>query len=166
MDLFLPESGLIIWMLLAFLIVLAILAKAGWPMIMGAVDKRNQHISDSLKAAEEANEALAGIEAKKKEILSEAQAEQVRIMRESMDMKKQIVDEAKKQAHEEAEKIIADAHLRIEKEQAYAKAQIKNEVLVLSVNIAEKILQRELDDKKAQSQYIEQLLEKDQQTEA
>lgn len=35
MDLFLPESGLVIWMLIAFLIVFVILAKAGWPMIMG-----------------------------------------------------------------------------------------------------------------------------------
>ena len=56
MDLFLPESGLVIWMLIAFLIVFAILAKAGWPMIMNTVDKRNQHISDAMLAAKEANE--------------------------------------------------------------------------------------------------------------
>ena len=67
MDLFLPESGLIIWMLIAFLIVFVILAKVGWPMIMNAVDKRNQHIIDSLKAAQEANEALAGVEENRKE---------------------------------------------------------------------------------------------------
>ena len=49
-------------MLIGFLIVFFILAKVGWPMIMGAVEKRNAHISDSLLAAEEANNALAGIE--------------------------------------------------------------------------------------------------------
>ena len=49
-------------MLIAFLIVFVILAKAGWPMIMGAVEQRNAHIADSLLAAEEANNALAGIE--------------------------------------------------------------------------------------------------------
>ena len=65
MDLFLPESGLVIWMLIAFLIVFVILAKAGWPMIMGAVEQRNAHISESLLAADEANKALAGIEQKR-----------------------------------------------------------------------------------------------------
>ena len=57
MELFLPESGLMFWMLIGFLIVLLILAKVGWPMIMGSVEKRNQHISDSLKEAQEAHDA-------------------------------------------------------------------------------------------------------------
>lgn len=158
MDLFLPESGLVIWMLIAFLIVFAILAKAGWPMIMGAVEKRNAHIADSLLKAEEANNALAGIEQKQKETLAATQAEQIRIMKESQELKDQVIEEAKVQARKEAEKIVAEARLKIEKEQAEAMAQIKNEVIALSVDIAEKLLQRELNDKPSQSAYIDQLL--------
>ena len=145
-------------MLIAFLIVFAILAKVGWPMIMGCVEKRNAHISDSLLAAEEANNALAGIEQKKQETLAAAQAEQIRIMKESQDLKNQVIEEAKAQARQEAEKIVAEARVKIEKEQADAMAQIKNEVIALSVDIAEKLLQRELSDKQAQNDYIEQLL--------
>ena len=158
MDLFLPESGLVIWMLVAFLIVFAILAKAAWPIIIGAVEKRNTHIADSLLAAEEANNALAGIEQKRQETIAATQAEQIKMMKESQELKNQIVEEAKAQARKEAEKIVADARLKIEKEQAEAMAQIKNEVIALSVDIAEKLLQRELSDKKSQSDYIEQLL--------
>ena len=149
-------------MLIAFLIVFAILAKAAWPMIIGAVEKRNAHIADSLLAAEEANKALAGIEPKKQETLAATQAEQLRIMKESQDMKNQIVEEAKVQARQEAEKIVAEARLKIEKEQAEAMAQIKNEVIALSVDIAEKLLQRELSDKQSQNDYIEQLLKDNQ----
>jgi F-type H+-transporting ATPase subunit b len=162
MDLFLPESGLVIWMLIAFLIVFAILAKAAWPVIMGGVEKRNAHIADSLQAAEEANNALAGIEQKKQETLAATQAEQVRIMKESQDLKNQVIEEAKVQARQEAEKIVAEARLKIEKEQAEAMAQIKNEVIALSVDIAEKLLQRELSDKQAQDDYVEQLLKNNQ----
>ena len=158
MDLFLPESGLVIWMLIAFLIVFAILAKAGWPMIMGAVEKRNAHIADSLLKAEEANNALTGIEQKQKETLAATQAEQIRIMKESQELKAQVVEEAKLEARKEAEKIVADARLKIEKEQAEAMANIKDEVIALSVDIAEKLLQRELSDKSSQTDYIEQLL--------
>jgi len=145
-------------MLIAFLIVFAILAKAGWPMIMGAVEQRNTHISDSLLAAEEANNALAGIEQKRQETMAAAQAEQIKIMKESQDLKTQLIEEAKTQARQEAEKIVADARLKIEKEQAEALAEIKNEVVALSIEMAEKLLQRELNDKQSQADYIEQLL--------
>lgn len=158
MELFLPESGLMFWMLIGFLIVLLILAKVGWPMIIGAVDKRNQHISDSLAAAQEANDALAGIEAAKEKAIAESHAEQVRILNESQELKKQLIEEARNEARAEAEKIVADARLKIEKEQAEAMSQIKAEVVTLSVDIAEKLLQRELSDKEAQSRYVEEIL--------
>ena len=162
MELFLPESGLMIWMLVGFLIVLFILAKVGWPMIMGAVDKRNRHISDSLQAAKEANDSLAGIEAAKEKAIAESQAEQVRILNESQDLRKQLLEEARLEARDEAEKMIADARLKIEKEQTEAMNQIKAEVITLSVDIAEKLLQRELADKDAQSRYIEEILKENQ----
>ena len=145
-------------MLIGFLIVLFILAKVGWPMIMGAVSQRNQHISDSLEAAKEANDALAGIEAAREQALVEQQAEQIRIMNENQKLKKQLIEEAKEQALAEAEKVISDAQLKIQKEQAEARAQIRAEVIALSVDIAEKLLQRELADKNAQNEYIEKLL--------
>ena len=162
MELFLPESGLMIWMLIGFLIVLFILAKVGWPMIMGAVGKRNQHISDSLLAAKEANEALAGIEAAKEKAIAEQQAEQIRIINESQELRKQLLEEARNEARNEAEKMIADARLKIQKEQDEAMNQIKAEVFTLSVDIAEKLLQRELADKDAQSRYVEEILKENQ----
>ena len=162
MELFLPESGLMIWMLIGFLIVLFILAKVGWPMIMGSVNKRNQFIDDSLEAAKEANDALAGIEAAKEKAIAESHAEQVRIMNESQELRKQLIEEARNEARAEAEKIVADARLKIEKEQAEAMNQIKAEVITLSVDIAEKLLQRELSDKEAQSRYIEEILKNNQ----
>ena len=151
-----------IWMLIGFLIVLFILAKVGWPMIMGAVNKRNQHISDSLIAAKEANEALAGIEAAKEKAIAEQQAEQVRIINESQELRKQLLEEARNEARDEAEKMIADARLKIQKEQEEAMNQIKAEIITLSVDIAEKLLQRELADKDAQSRYVEEILKENQ----
>ena len=145
-------------MLLGFLLVLLILAKVGWPMIMGAVDKRNQHISDSLQEAQEAHDALAGIEAAKEKALAESHAEQIRIMNESQELKKQLIEEARNEARAEAEKIVADARLKIQKEQTEAMNQIKAEVITLSVDIAEKLLKRELSDKDQQSRYVEELL--------
>ena len=77
MNLFLPESGLVIWMLVAFTLVFAILAKFAWPYIMGSIATRQKHIADSLQKAEEATLALAGLEQKGKDIINAAQAEQL-----------------------------------------------------------------------------------------
>ena len=149
-------------MLIGFLIVLFILAKVGWPLIMGAVDKRNQYIDTSLKAAKEANDALAAIEAAKEKAIAESQAEQIRIMNESHELRKKLLYEANNEAREKTEQMITEARQRIAKEQAEAMSQIKAEVVTLSVQIAEKLLQRELNDKDAQSRYIEELLKDNQ----
>ena len=162
MELFLPESGLMFWMLIGFLIVLFILAKVGWPMIIGAVEKRNQYIDTSLKAAKEANDALAAIEAAKEKAIAESQAEQIRIMNESHELRKKLLYEANNEAREKTEQMITEARQRIAKEQAEAMSQIRAEVITLSVQIAEKLLQRELNDKDAQSRYIEELLKDNQ----
>ena len=113
-------------------------------------------------AADEPNNALAGIEQKRQETMAAAQAEQIKIMKESQDLKTQLIEEAKLQARKEAEKIVTDARLRMEKEQAEAMAQMKGEVVTLAVDIAEKLLQRELRDKQSQTDYIEQLLKNNQ----
>ena len=54
--------------------------------------------------------------------------------------------------------MLAETRQRIAKEEADAKSQIKAEVITLSIEIAEKLLQRELSDKDAQSRYIEEIL--------
>ena len=158
MNLFLPDSGLVIWMLLAFSIVFFILAKFAWPTNLSSLKQREDHITTSLKKAEEAAQSLAGLEEKGKAIIAEAQAEQMRMVKETKQMNEKMVAEAKLQAKQEAQQIIDDARAQIAKEKAQAIAEIRSEVATLSIGMAEKILRQELADKKAQEQYIERLL--------
>ena len=58
----------------------------------------------------------------------------------------------------EAQQIIDSAREQIAKEKAQAIAEIRSEVAALSIGMAEKILRKELENKKAQEQYIERLL--------
>ena len=64
MDLLIPDSGLLFWMTLVFIIVFIILWKFGFPAIIGMVIARKAFIDDSLKKAHEANEKLANIQKK------------------------------------------------------------------------------------------------------
>ena len=69
-----------------------------------------------------------------------------------------MIAEAKNQAKAEAQQIIDNAREQIAKEKAQAIAEIRSEVAALSIGMAEKILRKELENKKAQEQYIERLL--------
>ena len=113
MNLFLPESGLVIWMLLAFSIVFFVLAKFAWPSILKSIQQRQEYISDSLVKANEAIQTLSGLEQKGKQIIADAQAEQLRMVKETKALNDKMVAEAKEQAKIEAEKIIENAHDRI-----------------------------------------------------
>ena len=158
MSLLMPETGLVFWMLLAFGIVFFILAKFGWPVITGMVEKRSDFINDSIKAAEEANKQLENIKIETAAILAQAQQEQMKILTEASELRSQIIQEAKENAIVESQKIIEDAkrHIQIEKEKSLN--EMKCQIAELSVDNAEKILRADLQDNKRQSEMIEKLL--------
>ena len=159
MELFLPEFGLSFWMLIAFLIVFFILAKFGWPAISKGIETRGDFIDDSIRSAKEANARLAGIKKEGEQLLTEAKNEQLEIIKSAAAAKEQLIRDAKEQAAREAEKIIADAKqaIRVEKEEAIR--DVRRMVVELSLDIAEKVIRKQLDNKPAQIELINKLLD-------
>ena len=127
-----PDLGLLFWMFLAFLIVFALVAKYGFPVIIKMVEDRKNYIDESLKKAREANEKLANIKAESEEIL--------------------------RQASEEGQKLLEEAKAQIAVEKENALRDIRNTVADVSVQIAEKVVRRQLDKDTEDEQYIERLL--------
>ena len=73
MGLFKPEIGLVFWMLVVFLIILAILAKYAWPVIIRSIEQRADFIDSGVKFTREAKQRLDEVETKVEEMLAEAQ---------------------------------------------------------------------------------------------
>lgn len=159
MNLLTPDPGLLFWMLLCFGVVFFVLAKFGWPIIVKMVDDRKAYIDQSLESAKQANEQLAGIKQEGERILGEAREEQVRILREANEMRNKIVNDAKEQASVEAARIMDDARDGIQKEKELAIRDIHNQIAVLSIDIAEKVLRKNLDNKSAQLELVDRLIE-------
>ncbi len=159
MELFKPEIGLIIWMLIPFLVVFGLLAKFAWPSIIKGVEERGKFIDDSIQSAKEANERLAGIKEEGEKILAEARAEQLQILKEAGVMREKVIEEAKNQARSEAEKLLVRAKEDIAKEREDAIRQIRQEVALLSIDIAEKVIREQLDEKEKQVNVINRLLD-------
>ena len=159
MKLLLPEFGLLIWTLLAFLIVFFILGKFAWPAIVKGLKDRETGIADSLATAERVKAEMAQLKSENEALLVQAREERATMLKEARDTKDKLISEAKEQAKGIAEKIIADAQSAIERNKMAALIEVKNEIGILVVEITEKILRRELEDRTAQEKYIKQLAE-------
>jgi len=154
-----PDLGLLFWMLISFGIVFFVLAKFGFPIIVKMVEERKAFIDKSLEAAKAANERLAGIHEESERILKKTRDEEIRILKEAQETRSKIIGEAKEQATVEAGKLIAEAKRAINKEKEVAIRDIRNQVADLSLEIAEKILRKNLDNPPAQRELVEKLIE-------
>ena len=154
-----PDLGLLFWMLVSFGIVFFVLAKYGFPIIVKMVDERKAFIDKSLEAAKAANDRLAGIQAESERLLKQTRDEEMRILKDAQDARSKIIGEAKEQAAVEAGKLIAEAKTAIQKEKDSAIRDIQNQIADLSINIAEKVLRKNLDNPPAQRELVEKLID-------
>ena len=158
MNLMLPDSGLLFWMTIIFAIVFFILAKFGFPIITGMVDKRAKRIDEAIAAARKAEESLAGLAQEQERLLAEAKAEQARILQKAASQRDNMIAQAQEQAREEAKKIMDEAKVRIQEEKEAALRDVRKEVALLSVTIAEKVVRKELSTDKGQMELIDRMI--------
>lgn len=155
MDLITPGIGLIFWTTLVFVILFFLLLKFAWKPIVGALKTREESIQEALNAADIAKLEMEELQSNNQKLLDEAKVERAKLIDEARASAKAIVTEATTKASSEAQAIITKAHAAIEGEKKSALAEIKDLASVLSVDIAEKLLKKELSDKAAQEQLIE-----------
>ena len=159
MDLLIPSTGLLFWMTIVFLIVLAVLWKWGFPAITKMVKERKDYIDDSLRKAHEANEKLANIQKEGESILQEAREKQAEVLKEATATRDAIIAKAENQAKDRGAQLINDAKAEIEQEKQQAIREIRGQVAELAVKIAEKIVKQQLATDDKQMELINKILE-------
>ena len=159
MSLITPDFGLLFWMTLIFGIVFFLLAKFGFPMITGMVDERSKRINDSIAKAKEAEQRLASLAEEQSRMIEQTRLEQGRLLREVSESREQIIAQAKVQAEAEASKILADARVRINEERENAVRDIRRQVSLISVEVAQKIVRKELSSDGAQQELLDKLVD-------
>ena len=158
MNLMLPDTGLLFWMTIIFGLVLFVLAKFGFPLITGMVDKRNKRINDSLEAARTAEEAIAHLKEEQERIIAETRAEQNKLMQEAAAERDRMITQAQDQARAEAQKILDEAKVRIGQEKEEAMKELRNEVAKMSIAIAEKVVRKDLSSDSSQKELVDKLV--------
>ena len=141
-----PELGTYVWSLVIFLTVLFVLKKYAWNPLLDFLEEWEKDIAKSLEMAESAKTNLEKIKDESEKILNKAKKEGKTIVSDSKlraeESANKILDDAKAKSNE----FLDDAKSKIEIEKKRAIKEIKEEVVDLSLELATKVLQRNVKD--------------------
>ena len=158
MELLVPEIGLVIFQTIAFLLLMFLLAKFAWKPILAAIKEREHSIDEALNKAELAKQEMARLTAQNEDLMKAAREERDLMLKEAKMLKDNIVNEAKTQAQTEGAKLIEKAKIEIENQKKAALYELKSQVSSLSIEIAERVLRGQLQDKTKQEDLVAGLL--------
>ncbi|QJX47081.1 F0F1 ATP synthase subunit B [Hymenobacter taeanensis] len=154
-----PELGLIFWQVVIFGIVLLLLRSFAWKPILASLKERESSIEGALRMADQAKLEMQELKAGNEKLLAEARLERDRILKEATAVSTQLIEQAKTKATEEGARMIEQAREAIQNEKNAALAEVKGTAAKLSIDIAERILRRELADQPAQQQLVDSYLQ-------
>ena len=150
--------GLFFWQLFIFIGLILLLKKFAWKPILDTVNERETSIKDALSSADEARKEMASLQEDNQKILQEARAEREALLKEARTSGADLLAKAKEDAKLEADKILSQAQDAIQNEKRAAINELKNQVAQISLEIAEKVIEGELEDKDKQTSLVEKLL--------
>ena len=151
MDLIKPEFGLFFWQTIVFLVLLFLMAKFAWKPILNSVKDREDSINDALASAENARLEMKNLKANNEKLLKEA--------REARQIKEKMIADASGEAEIKAKSMIASAQEAIKMEKQAALNEIKTQVASLSIEIAEKVVSKELTSKEDHMKLVDSMLD-------
>jgi len=158
MDLLTPGTGLLFWQVIIFLGLVFLLAKFAWKPILSSLKEREESIQTALDQAEKAKTEMAALKSDNEKLLKEAREERDKILRDARTASSRLQEEAQATAKKTADKIIEDAKSVINTEKQAALRDVKAQVAQFSLEIAEKLIKKNLSDDKSQKELTETLI--------
>ena len=155
----LPDIGLVFWNTIAFVVLLVVLGKFAWKPMLKAIADRENGIEEALLRADKMKAEIAAMQNENEALLAKAREERAGMIKDAKETADKMVSEAKDKAKQEYDRIISDAQLAITQQKNAALTEVKNQVGTLVVEVAEKILRKELSNKAEQESYIKQIAE-------
>lgn len=153
-----PAVGLIFWTTVIFSLFWFGIGKLAFKPIINALNKRNDDIQSALDMAKKTKEEMANLKAENERIMQEAREERARMIKEAKDTANAIVTDAKDRAKEEANRIVVNAKNEIETQKKAALVEIKNQVGAMAMDVAEKVIKKELASSNEQQQLVTRLV--------
>ena len=139
------DGGLMLWTVVIFLLLLAILKKFAWPAILGAVEAREQALERQLAEAERNRAESATLLEEHKRLVADAKAQAHGIVVEARQLAEKERAGAMEKTKQEQEETLARARREIVAERDRAIADLRREAVDLSLAAASKLVEKRLD---------------------
>lgn len=140
----LPDLNEFIPMLIAFIALWVILAKFGWPMFSGMLEKRETTIKESLEKSESARIESERLLEEYKQQLAEAKTQAAQIVTDAKQAGEAVKAEITEKAQAEATDMIAKAKVAIDSEKKAAIADLQGSAADLSIAVASRLIGNDL----------------------
>ena len=141
----LPNTSLIFWEIITFLILLFLLYRYAYPPIRDQIQRRQSEIEEAIDEAQKTRAEARELLAEYRRQIEEARAEARQILDEARRQGESQRERAKREAREEGERIIQRAHEEIEREREAALRELRREVADLVIVTTERLIGEELD---------------------
>ena len=158
MELLTPGSGLLFWQVVVFLGLFFLLRILAWKPILSSLKERETSIQAALDSAEKAKAEMASLKSDNEKLFKEAREERDKILREARDAANRLHDEAQVIAKKNADRIIEDAKAVINTEKQAALREVRAQVASFSLEIAGKLIKKNLSSDKAQRELSESFI--------
>jgi F-type H+-transporting ATPase subunit b len=148
-----------LYQLVAFIVLMLLLKKYAWAPLMKVMQDRENHIANEIENAEKARIEAEELLEKHRQMVKEARLETQRFIEEAKkqgEIQKENIIEA---ARLEAERLKEAAKAEIEQEREKAVAALREQVASLSVLIASKVIEKEIDEKDHEA-LVQEMLKK------
>jgi len=132
---------------IAMLVFVWFCMKKIWPPILDALEERQKQIEDGLAAADRGQEKLLQSQAEADELVAEARRQATTILDQANARANEIVADGKADGAKERERQLTAATAEIEQEANRAREELRGQVSAVALAGAEKILNREIDEK-------------------
>ena len=99
------------------------------------------------------------MKADNEKLMAEAREERTQMLNDAKSIKDKMLSEAKEVAKKEADRIIAEAQVEIQQQRMAALTEVKNEIGAIALQVAEKVLRKQLSSNEGQEAYMSMLTE-------
>ena len=158
MELLTPGTGLLFWQVVIFLGLFFLLRILAWKPILSSLKERETSIQAALDSAEKAKIEMASLKSDNEKLFKEAREERDKILRDARDAANRLHDEAQTVAKKNADRIIEDAKAVINTEKQAALREVRAQVASFSLEIAGKLIKKNLSSDKAQRELSESFI--------
>jgi len=156
------NTGLSVWTLIVFVILLLILRKYAWGPIVDAVDSREKGIQAAIDGAAELNAEAAKLLEEHREQMADARRQASEILAEAKVASERVRKELEEKARTEAQGIVERALAEIERERDGALETLRRESVDLALAAASQLMQESFDqetDRQLVERYLNELVD-------